>query len=220
MGKLYFGQQVDDAISVFKKEEDLKKKHKVYIEIIMPAFEKLVNYHYYRLPVARNPDIMHDCLVFLYEQIGKFDENRFKRGFPYFNMIVKNFFIQKLKSEKKQVNTDQLFESISDLQTSKDLNLITDDIEDKFEGKQFIEIVKEKIPEWKEKTTKKQEKIFLDALSSLFENAENIDIYNKKAIFFYLREITGFNSKQIASNLNKIKKKYITFKKKYKRGEI
>ncbi len=52
------------------------------------------------------------------------------------------------------------------------------------------------------------------------ENIDQIDIFNKKAIYLYLREITGLNTKQIVSCLNKMRIKYRNFKKKWNQGEI
>ena len=49
---------------------------------------------------------------------------------------------------------------------------------------------------------------------------EKIEIFNKKAIYLYLREITGLNTKQIVSCLNKMRAKYSIFKKKWDQGEI
>ena len=47
------------------------------------------------------------------------------------------------------------------------------------------------------------------AINILFESKEDIDIFNKKAIYLYLREITGLNTKQIVNSLKKFRKKFI-----------
>jgi hypothetical protein len=52
------------------------------------------------------------------------------------------------------------------------------------------------------------------------KNIDQIEIFNKKAIYLYLREITGLNTKQIVSSLNKMRERYGTFKKKWDSGEI
>ena len=43
---------------------------------------------------------------------------------------------------------------------------------------------------------------------------------NKKAIYLYLRELTGLNTKQVVSQLNKMRKKYRTFKREWDNGNI
>jgi len=54
----------------------------------------------------------------------------------------------------------------------------------------------------------------------LFDSVEDIEIFNKKAIYLYLREITGMNTKQIVTQLNKMRKRYREFKKDWENGEI
>lgn len=225
MSDFYFGEDVDQAIVLFQLETDEDNKHKLFVEDIKPAFEKLINYHYFRTPIAKDEDIVHDCMSFLYEILinKKFNSEKYSRGFPYFNMVVKHFFIQKLKSEKKKASTDKNIESLSDYNSNEtyfDSVLFVDNIETEFQKKEFIEILKENLPKWKDQFSKDQEKKVVEALIILFDNVGNIDIFNKKAIFWYIRDITGLNSKQVATNLNKIKKKFNFLKRKYQKGNI
>ena len=64
------------------------------------------------------------------------------------------------------------------------------------------------------------EKCVLNAVITLMKNIEQIEIFNKKAVYLYLREITGLNTKQIVSCLNKMRARYSTFKNKWDNGEI
>lgn len=220
--KLYFGEEVDSAIKSYLSEPSLREKSRIFEKFIYPAFLKLSEYHYHKLPVLKNEEVISECVVFLYEQLHKFNPDKASRGFPYFNIIAKHFYIQKIKSEKKQQiqEKDWTFSLNDDNQTITSSDLIIDGIEEKKEKQQFIELFKKSLPEWKNKFVKNQEKQVVEALIVLFENAENIDIYKKKALYFYIREITGLNSKQIAINLNKIKKKFKHLKLKYERGEV
>ena len=52
------------------------------------------------------------------------------------------------------------------------------------------------------------------------KNIEEIEILNKKAIYLYMREITGLNTKQIVTNLNKMRAKYKVFRQKWNNGDI
>ena len=54
----------------------------------------------------------------------------------------------------------------------------------------------------------------------LFDDAEKIEIFNKKAIYLYMREITGLNTKQVVNNLNKMRVKYRSFRIKLNAGQI
>ena len=70
-----------------------------------------------------------------------------------------------------------------------------------------------------EKMKENEEKV-LNAVRILFESAEDIEIFNKKAIYLYMREITGLNTKQVVNNLNKMRVKYAVFRKKWDKGEL
>jgi hypothetical protein len=58
------------------------------------------------------------------------------------------------------------------------------------------------------------------AIIILFESKEDIDIFNKKAIYLYLREITGLNTKQIVNSLKKFRKRYYSFKQNWEGGQL
>ena len=55
----------------------------------------------------------------------------------------------------------------------------------------------------------------IKAIEILFNEANNIEIFNKKAIYLYIREITGLNTKQVVSSLNKVRKRYAEFKREW-----
>ena len=67
---------------------------------------------------------------------------------------------------------------------------------------------------------KENEEKVLNAVKILFESSSDIEIFNKKAIYLYLREITGLNTKQVVNNLNKMRVKYKVFKKKWEMGDL
>ena len=52
----------------------------------------------------------------------------------------------------------------------------------------------------------------MEAIKIIMSEPDEIEIFNKKAIYLYLREITGLNTKQIVNSLNKIRVKYKDFK--------
>jgi hypothetical protein len=58
------------------------------------------------------------------------------------------------------------------------------------------------------------------AIVILFESKEDIQIFNKKAIYLYLREITGLNTKQIVNSLKKFRLKYSNFKQSWESGNL
>ena len=67
---------------------------------------------------------------------------------------------------------------------------------------------------------KDNERKVLEAIKYLFDKSSEIEIFNKKAIYLYLRELTGLNTKQVVNSLKKFKTKYYTFSNNWKNGKI
>ena len=91
---------------------------------------------------------------------------------------------------------------------------------DKREDIEFWLSLYKEIDTWDGIMLKENERKVLMAVRILMDSADSIEIFNKKAIYLYLREITGLNTKQVVNNLNKLRKYYRTFRKKWESGEI
>ena len=76
------------------------------------------------------------------------------------------------------------------------------------------------ISEWEKLDLRENERKVLSAINHIFSNIDNIEIFNKKAIYLYIREITGLNTKQVVSGLSGIKSKYKVFKEDWDNGEV
>mgnify|MGYP003152822800 FL=1 len=98
-----------------------------------------------------------------------------------------------------------------------DNNLLFDinDYYEKRNEQEFWQQFHCKVGNWSEENLKINERKVLEAVKILFENSEDIEIFNKKAIYLYLREITGLNTKQVVNNLNKLRSRYKEFKKEW-----
>ena len=77
---------------------------------------------------------------------------------------------------------------------------------------EFWALLEKEIVSWGKLPMTENEKVVYDAIRTLFNSADDLDILNKKAVYLYLREITGLNTKQIVSQLNKMRKRYRAFK--------
>jgi len=52
------------------------------------------------------------------------------------------------------------------------------------------------------------EKACINAVITLFENANDLEFLNKRAVFVYLREMSGLTPKQLTTSISNLKKKY------------
>jgi hypothetical protein len=220
----YFDENTEKAIIQFQDEPEIEKKQQVFVDEIQPAFSKLVEniIFVYKFHSLGNIDILkNDCISFLFENLYKFDGTKGHKAFSYFNVIAKNWFIQRVKAFKKKNKSDIQFDKA--LLTSLERNnnaAVVASCEENLLKTEFIELLKIEVKKWREKFDKHQERKVLEAVILLLQNPDLISIYNKKGIYLYIREITGLNTKQVVTNLSKLKRKYNIFKKKYLNGEV
>jgi len=219
--KQYFTEDHQNAINQYVKSEKKEEKEKLYREFIGPAFEEMVKriIFTYKFNVIPNvDDVKDECKIYLITILNKFDPERGTKAFSYFSVCTKNWlnaerkkFLKKRRMEKEY--TSQM--SLEDEAGSEP------NAQEKKEFNEFFKNLAEEMKKWQMiPNMSKQEKRVLAAIEYLFDNINSIEIYNKKAIYLYLREITGMNTKQIVNNLNKLKVRYFKFKNKWVEGEI
>jgi hypothetical protein len=221
--RLYFTKIHEDAIVEYCQEETTyKRRCKLYEELIQPAFNEMVDkiVFTYRFTTLPNIDELRDeCKVWLTTILAKYDPNRGSKAFSYFSVITKNWFIHQVKKTskraKREVDIDDVGKEVFDrMEDSTKLapNMI--------EEREFWENFYKEMNSWDSSTMVDNELLVYNAVRELFSSANELDILNKKAIYLYLREITGLTTKQIVSQLNKMKKKYRTFKRNWDEGKI
>jgi hypothetical protein len=221
-GGIYFDQKVEDAIVEFQRELDTEKKKEIFATRIRPALMKLVEniiFVYKFNSIGDISILKNDCVSFLFEILHKFDATRGHKAFSYFNVTAKNWFIQRAKTfqkTKSDVNLDSAL--IKKLEKTDDT--LSHDYESKLIETEFNILISEEVKKWRSKVVKKQERMVLEAIILLLSNPELVPIYNKKGIFLYIKEITGCTTKQVATNLNRIRKRYDSFRKRYLNGEV
>ena len=218
----YFTEITEKAIVDYCNTDSLNKRSELYIQHIQPAFDELVNKIVYTYKFTSLENIEYhkdDCKIWLTTILGKFDPSQGKKAFSYFSVVTKNWFTHKAKKQTKknrrEVNYDEMVREVEAVSNGTSSDLL-DDIEDK----EFWASLLTEINSWQNLKLKPNEQKVLDAVVTLMENIEQIEIFNKKAVYLYMREITGLNTKQIVSALNKMRERYRTFKKKWNEGEI
>lgn len=219
----YFTDKTEKSIVKFQTEPDLSTKKKIFVEEIRPAFLKLIEniiYVYKFHTLGEIDTLKNDCMSFLFENLYKFNGSLGHKAFSYFNVIAKNWFIQKSKAIKKRSKSDVYMDKaiLSKLENDEHDAVVTS-FEDQLVREEFVLLLQEEVKKWRGKFEKSQEKRVLESVILLLDNPDLISIYNKKGIYLYIREITGLNTKQVVTNLSKVRKKYELFKKKYDSGE-
>jgi len=218
----YFTRDHEEAILQYVHSNDLAEKTRLYVDYIQPAFDQMVDkiVYTYRFTTLPNIDVLRaECKVWLTTILDKYDASKGSKAFSYFSVVTKNWFIHQVKKTQKRNRTEVFLEDmINELEeevTSKEPTYPS-----KREEIEFWVSLNDEIDTWNSFMLKENEKKVLQAVCILMDSAQDIPIFNKKAIYLYLREITGLNTKQVVNNLNKLRKRYRTFKEKWESGEI
>ena len=216
-----------DAIVAYTKTDDNKIRTQLYIEYIEPAFSEMVDKIVYTYKFTNLPNIdllKEECKSWLTTILDKFDPEKKSKAFSYYSIVTKNWFIHKVKknanSMKKEVHLDDLSRSSYEYEQINTFLTIEKSYENDRETAEFWYFLWKEIEQWSDLPLKENEKKVLEAIKILFKSADDIEIFNKKAIYLYIREITGLNTKQVVNNLNKMRSRYKEWKRIWHQGKI
>jgi hypothetical protein len=218
----YFTQDHEDAIVQYSNTNCIRERTELYVKWIQPAFNEMVDkivftYKFTNLP---NCDSLRDeCKIWLMTILDKYDPNKGSKAFSYFSVITKNWFIHKVKRQqkrnKREIDYDNISKRYEEEFLSTNESYLSNREEQEFWNSFYVEL-----QSWDTSPMKENDLRVYKAIIILFESKEDIDIFNKKAIYLYLREITGLNTKQIVNSLKKFRKKYYLFKQDWESGEL
>ena len=203
----YFNIGTEKAIIRYNNTDDARLKNKIYNEHIAHPFDKLAEniihtfkFYYFDVP---SEQVKHEVVSFLVMNMHKFKEGKGK-AFSYFSIVAKNYLI--LHNNKNYKNY-----KIHDKMDVLDYgNNIRDNQELKEIASFNREYVDQMLEYWNENLTnifRRQKDILVaDAVLEMFRRRENIENFNKKALYILIREMTGSKTQHITRIVNLMKK--------------
>jgi hypothetical protein len=217
--KNYFTQQTEDAIVLYNNTLDSDVRSKLYEREIHYAFFKLTQniihtFKFYHTEVENLEHLQHEIITFLLSKIHLFDPTRGAKASSYFGTIVKRWLIlYNTKNYKKKINKVGVqvltSENSTHVYTQGDEKVKSD--LDKYVDI-FVDHVSENIFDL---FPKKNDVQIADAILELFRKRENIDVFNKKALYIYIREMVDVKTPKITKIANQLygifKDNYIFF---------
>jgi len=219
--RLYFTKVHEEAIIQYALTRDRFERDRLYGTLIQPAFSEMVDKIIYTYKFNNLPNIevlADECKIWLTTILDKFDPDKGHKAFSYFSVITKNWFIQKVKKNTKrlqrEVRCDDVYHEVENEQF-----VTKNHYEDDRAQREFWDALTSEIDGWKQMPLKENEQKTILAIEDLMSSIEDIEIFNKKAIYLYLREISGLNTKQLVASLSNIKKRYREFKHDWVNGE-
>jgi len=218
----YFTKIHEEAVVKYASTDDLKIRTELYIDLIEPAFSELVDkiIYTYKFTTLPNIDVLKDeCKIWLTTILDKYDPNKGSKAFSYFSVITKNWFIHRVKKNSQKSRREINYDAITKDLEQEHLSA-RNPYETRREDAEFWHYLWKEIETWEAEDLKPNEEKVLLAVRVLLEKSNEIEIFNKKAVYLYLRELTGLNTKQVVNNLNKLRSRYYVFKKTWNDGKI
>lgn len=204
----YFTADVDVAIKKLNALESSTERDVLYRKEIQPAFEKLVEniihtFKFYYTDGQSLKDLQHEVVSFLVEKLPKFTSDKGK-AFSYFSIVAKNYLIlSNNKNFKKLVES----EKIEEANDKRDILAVE---EETFVLEHFIQ---EMVAYYDENLAKvfpkRNDQMVVGAIMELFRRKESIEIFNKKALYIYVREMTNANTQFVTKIVKILKTKYV-----------
>jgi len=217
---IYFTQETEDAIVAYNNSLDLRVKNKIFTDTIYPAFYKLTEniihkFKFYYTDVDDIADLQHEIIVFLLGKMHLFDPSKGAKAYSYFGTIVKRWLIayndKNYKKLKKEIEVDQITDDLSsEYQTESNLFYELDE-EKPYETRERLEIFVDTFTTYFSDNLyvlfpDEYDRSIADSVLELFRKRESIDIFNKKALYLYIREITPAAKTVHISRITKILK--------------
>ena len=218
--KPYFGKDAHRAVIDYQTVNSKDEKNKIYANKIRPSFEKLAENLIFIHGFSSDKEHFHtlksDCVSFLYQILEKFDISKGSKAFSYFNVCAKNFLI--IQSKKRSKRKSRLTSIDDECLTNADKKIIENfqvipSQEDTLIKKEDRQMLLEVLDKIKSKLSNTNEIACCNAVISIFNKIDELDFLNKRAIFVYLREISGLNAKQLSVAMSNIRKHYREIKK-------
>jgi hypothetical protein len=219
---MYFTQEHEEAIIKYCTTSSYPEKEILYEKLIQPAFNQLVDkivFSYKFTSLPNIDELRMECKVWLTTILDKYDPNRGSKAFSYFSVITKNWFIHKVKRNTKRLRREVPYEE-AELELRSSFIDPGDQYYQERVNREFWKNLWEEIDSWEVDYEKEAERKVYEAVKIVLSSVDDIEIFNKKAVYLYLRELTGMNTKQIVTHLNKMRKRYKEFKSDWDDGKI
>ena len=214
-GVQYFTKETEDAIILYNSTTDSEIKSRLYNDKIHYAFFKLTEniihtFKFYYTEVDNITDLQHEVITFLLSKIHLFKPEKGAKAFSYFGTIAKRYLIlSNQKNYKKRIDTAPI--EILEESENHSYNLDESSYNERLSS--FIDLYIEHCTQnIYELFPKEYDARIADAILELFRKRENLDIFNKKALYIYIREIIDAKTPKITKIANQL---YDIFKQNY-----
>ena len=206
----YFFEEHENAIIAYNEEPSYHLRNKVYSAFIHKPFMKLAEniIHTFKFYCFDDPyvDVQSEVVAYLIEKIDKYDPTKGSKAYSYFSIVAKNYLIYNNNENYKKMKQRTGLDAI-DMKRNITNEIVRQDLKDA--KKDFTDHM---VTFWDENLnvlfTRKKDIRVAAAIAELFRRRENIEIYNKKALYIMIREMADVKTQYITKVVNQMKKIY------------
>lgn len=190
----YFTKETEEWVVKYNQTADPAEKDKIFQEHLYYPFYKLAEniintYKFYHMDVDTVEDLKLDVITMLVQdKISRFDPSYGAKAYSYFGTIVKRWLIAYSNTnyarKKKQVSIDNYQDSFAETKDVETAPTIT--LASFFDN--WIEDMSEQLPVM---FPKKEDQNVANAVLTVFRHRQDLQLFKKKEIYIYVREITG-----------------------------
>lgn len=213
LGRVYFTQETEDAIVEYNNCEDAFEREILFRERIHPALDKLAEnvINRFKFPYINESfeDTKAEVVSFLVLNLHKYDQTKGSKAFSYFSVVAKNYLIlNNNKFYKEEIKSTYLADTTNEESFILEEKLIIshDSETTRRDARDLIHLL---IQYWDHNLTKvfkKHKDIQIaNAIVELMKRSENIDNFNKKALYLMIREMTDAKTVHITKVIKKMK---------------
>ena len=208
----YFTKDTEEAILKYRKCTDHIERNRIYNEEIHYGFYKLVEniihtFKFYYTEVDNIEDLKYEVISFLLQKLDLYNQSKGK-AYSYFGTIAKRYLIiYNQKNYKKHLAKAEIKNESEEDENS--VSPMSDEQEPELDKLDVVEMfIKYVDDNLLDLFTKEDELKVADAILEIFKKRENIDIFNKRAVFIYVREMTEAESNTITKVIKRLKTIY------------
>jgi len=210
----YFTEETEDELVKYLNCDCQETKNAIFTKHLYYPFYKMSEnlihtFKFYYTEVDDLEDLKHEMVIFYLEKLDKFKKGQGK-AFSYFSIAGKRYLINyNNKNYQKLIKKSGVEEMDNDFYILKEGEIINNrDVTIAFFS-YFVEHIDENLFTL---FTKVKEQKVASAFITVFKSRRNPDmIFNKKALWIYIREITGLEEKETPIITRVVKKLKIIY---------
>ena len=207
----YFTKETEEYIVKYNTSTDQEYRNRIFTDHIYLPFYKLAEniihtFKFYYTDVEQIEDLKHEIVsVLLEEKIMKFDPTNGAKAYSYFGTIVKRWLINYNNKNYKRLKQIGSFSDIEESYQQERTETSTYSIT----LSKFIDRwVEESYEKMDEMFSKDSEKKIADAVLTIFKTRNDIEIFKKKALYIYIREMTDCDTPILTKVINALKQDF------------